>query len=174
MDRYDVAVELRDLFVEHKCKPRPDGTCGRYTTHAFNLEDFKKAADVCIALQARPTEFVEAIFFNKDPFKIFPSHLYGKTAGDCYKTYIDKLQAVSYRDRLALNKRWFQEQLAMGFSEESILLTSWIPFDPWFRVCISKKPIASVIKKWHGAAEEQLTQRLIDFLKTEKLDYTRI
>jgi hypothetical protein len=132
------------------------------------------AAKLCKDLGAHPEDFVAGIFAGQDPVHVKPAWLTTKNGVFRYEEYMKTVKRTPWPERFKVNKRWLEDQVAQGFSEEETLLTSWIDFDPWFRICYTKTPYDSIKKRWLTEAKKQYDRELREFLVSKNLDYTRL
>lgn len=171
----DLIEELKFYYLEFKNRPRVGGNAGNYKhVHSKYDKDFEEAARLCAYHNISPEEYIALAFSNLDPLQAFPNALSGPSIVEKLETYLKKTTPLKLTDVFSLNKYWYDEQKKKGFSDEAILLTSWIPFEPWFRLCFPSKPIQKVVSAWKEQASKQYSSRLRDFLITKQLDYTRL
>lgn len=136
-------------------------------------DDFLQAAEICKSLEADPCEYVDAQFYNKDPDKIYIQFLHSKYAADNYVKYKEEnlisLDAL-YQEYVNILRR----QLVLGRSLDWILSCGDLPFPAWFRICITKEPISSIVDSFKELAQQEMDDNLKSFLIKNNFDYKRI
>lgn len=158
-----------------------------FTDTIKNREHIKEAAEQCINLGVSPGVYVQTIYNNlagKAREHLRLECLYGKSVAQLF----DRLQNSgddSYKVEITnftedYERLWAQQyDLVMryvkaGDSVKSVLMDSSLKFFAWFRILATPERDPDVIKKYKRIAKLELTPKLIEFIKQEKLDADRI
>lgn len=158
------ATEFKELFCKRKGHTIRDGKLNR---------SFEKASRMCESIGADPTVYIDAHFYGKDPSKIFIAFLHGSNSEETYRKYRE-LHVTKETDMFEHFCGMLKRQLELGRRVEWILNNIDLPFPAWFRICISKEPIPSVMQKYKAMAKREMTEDVRNFLDEKGLDYKRI
>lgn len=171
----DLILDLKHFYTELKSQTRETGRASRFHCMDAKYEkDFEAAAELCQRFEIVPEEFIAVIFASLEPGQMFPKAMHGKLAEEKLVRFNKSQTRISFDDYFKLNKAWFDAQRDKGYSEESILLTDWIQFEPWFRICYPKNLTDKLHKRWGKEARAQYRNSLREFLIGKNLDYTRL
>lgn len=136
-------------------------------------EAFRKAAVICMQLNADPELYVKAQFAGCNA-GITANFLHTDKAKDYYRIFVEEM-VLSLDESYDVQKTLLHNQIVhAGRSVERALMHDGLDFEPWFRICITKEPILEVIQKYREEAKKLLTPKLKKFLDSKKLDYKRI
>lgn len=166
-----LAEEIKTHFVIKKKMIAPNYFCP-------NNERFQKAfieaANICDRLNADPIFFVEAQFAKISAEKMQVDFLHSRNAETYYKDYMLG-SYVTPQERLDGQLHLLQVTLKnLRWPIEKLLNDDELSFEPWFRVCITKKPNFDLLKKYGQEAKSQLEEtELYEFLKGKGLDVDR-
>lgn len=163
--------QIEEYFIEFKSKASANG---RAFSNGQSVKHFVEAEKICRELKADPYDFVASCFANRDPNRMLPSFLHSKNVKADYQAYMATRVSVDYESLFNLNKLILETQLKKGFSEEDILLTRMIPFEPWFRVTYPKKPYESIMQRYGEEASEQNCEKLRSFLFNKNINFNRL
>ena len=160
-----VADEIRRYYVE----------LGKFVPSNVRVKDkLIEAAQICIKVSAAPKDFVAAqvASIGKDNMQL--NFLAGPGAAERYTQFMEKRQ-LSVEDSYDVQMMYLKAQITQAKrTVEQALMDDDIGLHPWFRICITKEPNTDVIDKYLAEAKTTITPKIINFLKTKKLDYTRI
>lgn len=169
----ELIAELQKAFVKRKSSTE-NGKRNYNIIGNKYIDSFRIAASTCRKLNACPVLFIDAIFANSDPDKIFPTFL--NNANWCIKKFNTHIveNCTKAADLYPVLLKLLKSQLDLGRTLEEILLSDYLNFPAWFRVCISKEAIPEVMDKYCAQAELELTLDVKELLKEKGLDYRRI
>jgi len=171
-DLSDIPIneQIEQYFIEYKSK----GAKRKFTSLDRYVQYYKKAEDICRMLDAPAKDYVACLFEGENPDKVLPIFLQSDKMYEKYEEYKKKKKTCELTKRYELNKEWLNEQLKKGFNEEDILLTRFIHFDAWFRVCYPKKYSEKIAKVWLEEAKESKSRELIELLINNQMNPSRI
>lgn len=169
----ELVDELKKAFVRRKQSTQGGRRNYQLVGDTYD-KYFIKGAEVCRELRACPILFIDSLFVNADPDKIFPTFLNSRDF--CTKKYNEYIE--TYHTKAAVLfpvlLKLLKAQLELGRTLEEVLLSDYLDFPAWFRVCISKEPIPSVMDKYCAAAQLSFSIDVKQLLVDKKLDYKRI
>lgn len=168
----DDAAEIKRYFVSKK-RESPESTRRSYTAGKNFDEVFEKAAENCTKCKATVVDYVDAHFNNKDSNLVHPQFLASTGSIKVYNEYMSQFK-VSYAELFDLFAAKLKRQIELGRDVEWILNCVDFDFPAWFRICITKEPIQSVIDNYQQVARDEYTLTLRDFLLSKDLEYRRI
>jgi hypothetical protein len=168
----DKLTELAEQIKESFCRRKDPSGAYRANSEAHDIR-FRKAAELCHKLNAEPTEFISAQFNLRDPDGVYATHLAGDNARKNYVEYM-KTYYIEPHELYEVNLRNLHNQIRQGRKVESILMNDDLNFPGWFRICITLNPEPAIIKKYRAQAKEELTPKLIAFIRSKKMDPGRI
>lgn len=134
---------------------------------------FRKAAALCLQLNARPEIFIAALAHNIPKDKFIPPFVACAQAGEYYKSYLAK-SYFPEEEMFDTYISYLKGHLLAKKKLVNILLNRRIDIAPWFRIVISKEPIPEVIKEFRQEALKQMTPSLKAFIQAKGLDFNRI
>ena len=178
LESTDLGLEVRELFIEYKTKPGPDGKLKYYKipNGAFQ-KCFEKAAEVIESLNANPMTYIQAQFHNRgDGAKLLPQFLATDKAIDRYLDFVSNKSKVTIDEIFEENVRRLKAQMQLGFAVKEILMSKSFNFRPWFRLCITKEPIPELMedKELREKALSEFNNEVKELLVKRGLDYKRI
>lgn len=161
-----VAEELRELYVGYRQRNQP-----RYQLPQADFKFFDKAAALCLEMKLEPYEYFAGLL--SQPMVHSKGVLYTTMmAPPGFKTWYqgkeERNPAPDLDMMLTAYKRLLEVQLTVRKRGlEKTLLDDEVAFPPWFRVCCTKEPIASVWEKYGQAYKAQLTEDLHQFIESK-------
>lgn len=168
----DLAEEIKMYFIRRK-RESPESTRRNYVLDAQFIPVFEKAAETCKKYNALPVHYVNAHFHDQHADQIQPQFLAGSNSLKKYNEYMVRFK-TDYNSMFELYKAKLKRQIELGRKVEWILNCKDLDFAPWFRICITEKPIQEIIDNYKPAAKQDYSEELRDFLISKKLDYRRI
>lgn len=166
---YSLDVQIERYFVEAKAKAGL-----RVAPIPKYIKDYEAAAAKCKTLDATVEDYMQAILANVNIVEMRPTHLHSKYVEGYYSEYISKKRKISFEDKYKANVDTYMAFRSKGFSEEEILLTSFVFFDPWFRICYPRSLNQKILTKFKKEGQETYCAQLRDLLVTKGHDYTRL
>ncbi len=177
MERDEIDLIKDELFHQYCVYKRKYSAKGSKFAIFWNdrtQEAFKKAAILCDELGAEPIDYISAQFARIHADQMMPAFLHGKDAKAHYKEYMEK-RSMGLDELYDLQLMYLRSQILQAKrTTEKALMDDDINFHPWFRICITKEPVQEIIDKYREAAAEEMTPKLLAFLKKKNLDYKRI
>jgi hypothetical protein len=175
----DLPGILSDYFVEFKNRVREDGTQPNYRLLPNSYQHFKKAAEICESLEAEPYLYMLAVFDGQDPINIRPEFTHAKNVVEKYERVMSRNSILGFNDILKLNTEYLEVQRKLGFKDEDILLTKWIPFTAWFRFIMfpakaDPQKLKTLKAKFQLEAQGQYSKKLAAFLTAKGFDPNKI
>lgn len=168
----ELTADIKAAFVNRKRKTK-NGVRNYELGVQFD-KNFSIAAKVCRRLNACPILLIDSVFHDADADKIFPTFLSNESwVTKKYNKFIDEHHTKA-ADLFPVLTALLRTQLEAGRTLEEVLLSSYLNFPAWFRVCISKHPIPEVMKKYGPAARLELNLDIKQLLKNKNLDYRRL
>ena len=172
---YELKAELEQHFEIRKRDKLKDGKERHYKLPRGRFDEhFREAAEICLELNASPVDYIDALFYNKDPDRIHPPFVSSDFVRKLYKEYTENYQ-FTYDDSLKVQLLYLSQQvLRRNRNVEDALMDDNVSFEPWFRICITEKPIKQVVEKYKSRARAEYNEILKEFLIKHKLDYRRL
>ena len=163
---------IRSQFVALK---RASGSNTKYYKIPQGKHDkiFQEAAQRCINYRLDPVEYVNSVFWNQHPDRVFPPFLVAHNGIRRYNEFMNNHQ-VSEAELFDLYLEILRQQLYLNKTLEQALSNKGLPFPAWFRVLISAEAIPEIMGKYRNIAIAEMTPALRDFIKSKNLDYARI
>jgi hypothetical protein len=147
---------------------------------------FEKAAQLCNKYQLHPGKYVNLLYDRMESKKEFfkPQCLQGTKvdyfladycsgATESYEVEITNA-TVDYQSLWEHQHELALRYIRQGEDVSSVLLNSSLKFFAWYRILSTPRPVPAVIDKYKAIAKKELNNRLIDFIKSENLDISRI
>jgi len=158
---------------------------GGYPLSVIARRNLEKAQKVCASSAKSPAELVEFVFSNLGERKCYFSlyHLSDSNARrrlsdqENFKREAGNLVSFSTITPEALLNHLYtllKIYSDSGESEESVLADSTIDFPSWFRILATAIPNKEIISNYLEEAQISVHASLLDFLKGENLDLSRI
>jgi uncharacterized short protein YbdD (DUF466 family) len=166
------AQDIKHFYILRK--RNPIGSSPDYSLkEATFWKSFEKAAKICMEINAYPYQYVDAHFHNRNPDQVFVTMLHSSSSKKIYEDYVAH-EKPNYPELLAEYVRTLKRQIKLGRKVEWILNCDQIMFAAWFRICATVVPNKDIITKYKAAARAEINPELVEFLRTNKMDYKRI
>lgn len=167
----EIAVAIQSYYELERRKSVPN-----YSARQSDFQFFLKAAELCSSLNANPAQFVHAQARRYNANQFYPQFLYSKYATQYYREYMEQSYVPPDRifDAMVTRLKNHIKNLKRGFI--SALLDDELGFTAWFRIVMTKEPYKEIVDKYRQQARLELDAdpSIVEFLKSKKLDYTRI
>lgn len=166
--------EVKNAFMKHKLSVMP-----HYRLPPTN-GIFEKATAFILQHCSDPEMYVAAQFYRKsvaDKMAMLPQFLYTADAVENFGQLLDTISCiVPYETIYKENKNRLIAHMQGGFSEEEVLTSMSLMFDPCFRLTYSKEPIEKLMNNLtlREEARAQYTKEIGEVLIKNGHNHRRI
>lgn len=170
----DNVEKVKNAFMQHKLAVMP-----HYRLPPVS-DVFEKATAFILQHCSDPEMYVAAQFYRKsiaDKMSMLPQFLYTAEAVENFGQLIDTISCiVPYDSVYKENKIRLNAHMQKGFSEEEILTSMSLIFDPCFRLTYSKEPIQKLMdnRELRQEARAQYNKEIGDVLTKYGHNHRRI
>jgi hypothetical protein len=176
---------IGDLVYEFVSKKRLVIPNYNYSPTYASDEHFKEAAILCEKFKLHPAKYIDIMWSRMgEKFSFFSSsHIRGPGANNAIKEYFEAggnyEVEITYAN-LDYNAVWaFQKELVVQYSRtgatfKDILTNSSLKFPAWFRILATENREPDIVDKYKHIARKELSNALLDFIKENNLDLSRI
>jgi len=176
---------VEDLIFYYTEKKRLSVRTFTYIATPANDGYIRKAAALCAEFELDAATYVQVMYERMGSKKEYfaPKYMQGEKARyylkDEQENYTDLKVEITNANLDPVDIWRHQHELAMlyirrGESVESVLMDSSLKFFGWFRILATPNRYEPIISKYKHIAKKELTSRLKDFMKNEKLDTDRL
>ena len=176
---------VEDLKYYYEDKKRLTNKYARYIDTKKNEDYMQEAGRLCEEMNMSAAAYIQFFYDrmgqNKEYFS--PQHLRGENARKILKAEQESENGYKVEinnSNIPYDLLWQQQQdmamryLKLGYTTKDMLLDPSLKFAGWFRILATPEIFPEVIVKYRNIAKKELTPRLIEFIKEQNLELSRI